>query len=57
MGELMSLKDNYWFDNWEQHYRKEISSDVKDAMILKALSMIVLDLNTIKKQLKIGEEE
>lgn len=52
----MSLKDNYWFDNWEQHYRQEISSDVKDAMILKALSMIVQDLQIIKEQLQLEEK-
>jgi len=48
---------NFWSDNWEQQYRQELSRDVKDAMVLKALSSIILDLNTIKKQLKIGEEE
>jgi len=53
----MYPNNTYWLNNWEQHYRQEISRDVKDAMILKALSMIVKDLDTIKKQLKIGEEE
>jgi hypothetical protein len=57
MEELMYRNNTFWSDNWEQQYRQELSRDVKDAMILKALSIIVQELQIIKQTLGIGEDE
>jgi hypothetical protein len=57
MEELMYRNNTFWSDNWEQQYRQELSRDVKDAMVLKALSIIVQELQIIKQTLGIGEDE
>ena len=53
----MYRNNTFWSDNWEQQYRQELSRDVKDAMILKAISIIVQELQIIKQTLGIGEDE
>ena len=53
----MYRNGTFWYDNWEQQYREELSRDVKDAMVLQALSIIVLDLQIIKKTLGLREDE
>lgn len=57
MGECMSNKDYFWYNNWDKLYREELSRDVKDSMILKALDKILQDIKDIKDKLQIGEEE
>lgn len=53
----MSNKDYFWYNNWDKLYREELSRDVKDSMILKALDKILQDIKDIKDKLQIGEEE
>jgi hypothetical protein len=53
----MSHKDYFWYTNWDKQYRAELSRDVKDSMILKALDNVLQELKDIKDKLKIGEEE
>jgi hypothetical protein len=57
MEELMYRNGTFWSDNWEKQYRQELSRDVKDAMVLRALSMIVQDLQIIKQTLGLREDE
>lgn len=54
----MSHNDYFWYTNWNKQYREELSRDVKDQMVLKALDKILKELNDIKDKLQhIGEEE
>jgi hypothetical protein len=53
----MYRNGTFWSDNWEKQYRQELSRDVKDAMVLRALSMIVQDLQIIKQTLGLREDE